>query len=530
MEPLVARWYAWPHLLSPASFALNMEYRYLPLLQSYLNNPAIHHAAAQDQSLFCGPFINVEAELREQISTLLTNSIENNQRGSALAKSIRRLEHDIIEFGDGDCLDRFYDELPDNLRGRIELGYDCHGRPNMRLFEPMLYLDSLTRDFQQISLTQIADEERSFFLNTPRLRSPDRLDLDLAFDHPVVEEIGALRTYGRKLGDIALRARLGKADLALFDSMLTDEAPVRNTPNFSGSGIRIRYFGHACVLVQTAFTSVLFDPVVPWQLDADMAALAFDDLPDRIDYVVLTHNHQDHVSIETLLQLRGRIGEIVVPRNNCLSTADPSLKLLLESLGFLSVIEAGPLSELKLADGVMITLPFLGEHADLDIQAKHGIFLEMCGRRLLFLADSKCVDRHLYRNLAAKIGNVDMLFIGMECDGAPLSWLYGPHLPQPPRRRHDNARRLSGSDCERAWAVVQEIGCQQVFIYAMGQEPWLRHLLGLAYTADSPQIVESNAFMQRLQVEDIPVQRLKGCQEFYLAAAGQDLSFLKHTV
>jgi L-ascorbate metabolism protein UlaG (beta-lactamase superfamily) len=27
-------------------------------------------------------------------------------------------------------------------------------------------------------------------------------------------------------------------------------------------------------------------------------------LPDVIDYVVLTHNHQDHVLLETLLQLR----------------------------------------------------------------------------------------------------------------------------------------------------------------------------------------------------------------------------------
>lgn len=37
------------------------------------------------------------------------------------------------------------------------------------------------------------------------------------------------------------------------------------------------------------------------------------DLPERIDYVVLTHNHADHVLIETLLALRFRVDTIVMP-------------------------------------------------------------------------------------------------------------------------------------------------------------------------------------------------------------------------
>ena len=40
------------------------------------------------------------------------------------------------------------------------------------------------------------------------------------------------------------------------------------------------------------------------------------DLPETIDYVLITHNHQDHCMFETLLQLRHRIKNIIVPKNN----------------------------------------------------------------------------------------------------------------------------------------------------------------------------------------------------------------------
>jgi L-ascorbate metabolism protein UlaG (beta-lactamase superfamily) len=517
IEPLVARWYAWPHLLSPASLALNLEYRYMPLLQSYLDNPDLHHAAAQESSLFCGPFMNINPQRSDEVEQLAVETRRSAAHALVLARAIRKLEREILLFADGDCLDHHYATLPDCLRGRIELGYDCHGRPNFRLFEELLYLDRLVAPLQQISLAQVRDDRRDFFLNTPRLASPQRLDLNISFADPAIDELADLRTRGRALGEIKVRGNLDQRARAQFDAFLTEQVPVRCEPQFDGYGLRIRYLGHACILVQSASTTILFDPVVPWERDDDQAQFVFDDLPDWIDYVILTHNHQDHVSIETLLQLRSRIGEVIVPRPNSLSTADPSLKLMLEHLGFQAVREVGPLTSITLADGHILTIPFLGEHADLDIQAKHGVFLELRGKRLLFLADSKCVDRQLYSNLTGQIGNVDILFIGMECDGAPLTWLYGPHLSEPPSRRHDNARRLSGSNCERAWAVVEEIGCKQIYVYAMGQENWLRYLLGLSYNTDSPQIFESNKFIEKSIQHSIPAERLYGCQQFYLS-------------
>jgi hypothetical protein len=46
-----------------------------------------------------------------------------------------------------------------------------------------------------------------------------------------------------------------------------------------------------------------------------------------------------------------------------------------------------------------------------------------------------------------------------------------------------------------------------------GQEPWLKYLCGLQYTAESKQIVESNKFVERCRDAGIPAERLYGCRE-----------------
>ena len=58
MEPLVCGWYAWIHLVSPAQHALNVLNRHIPLLQSFIKNPAVHVTAAADPALFGGPFMD----------------------------------------------------------------------------------------------------------------------------------------------------------------------------------------------------------------------------------------------------------------------------------------------------------------------------------------------------------------------------------------------------------------------------------------------------------------------------------------
>ena len=57
---------------------------------------------------------------------------------------------------------------------------------------------------------------------------------------------------------------------------------------------------------------------------------------------------------------------------------------------------------------------------------------------------------------------------------------------------------------------MEEIGCKTAYVYAMGQEPWLRFVAGLQYTPQSKQIVESDKFVGRCREAGLTAERLYG--------------------
>jgi L-ascorbate metabolism protein UlaG (beta-lactamase superfamily) len=517
IEPLCARWAAWSHLISPVQQALNLQYRQLPMLRSFVANPAIHVATSGDPEFLCAPFLQLKSSDVQEVRSLLEDTTHRCAVALGLAQDLFAFEQLLRERANGYSIDEFYPQIPASLAGLVELTYDLCHRPQLRVLEELVYDDALPNAFgQEFCFFDSPDSDRKFFLNTPRLKRPDCHIETLEFRDPRFDTIARARIEPTSFAALAAELRLDDEGARSLRRFFTSDAPTRVGMEHSGDDVRIRYFGHACVLIQTARTSVLVDPMTAWDRDDAAATLTFDDLPDRIDYVFLTHNHQDHFHPEIMLQLRHRVGSVLVPRNNVMSIADPSLKLTLKSMGFPHVVVMDPLDTIELEEGCITSLPFFGEHADLSINSKHGLALKIKGRTLLFLADSDCRDAALYRRLAVHIGHVDALFIGMECDGAPLSWLYGPYLVSPPSRKIDESRRLSGSNSERAWAVVEAIGCDRAFVYAMGQEPWLRHLVGLQYEPDSIQLVEAERFVDRCKKAGIPSERLNGCRDMLL--------------
>src|SRR5205085_12315650 len=152
----------------------------------------------------------------------------------------------------------------------------------------------------------------------------------------------------------------------------------------------------------------------------------------------------------------------------------------------------------------------------LDIRCKIAYFIQIGKHSLLFAADSCNIEPRMYEYIHNEIGDVDAMFLGMECDGAPLTWLYGPLLTQPIERAMDNSRRLAGSNSEQALLLVNQFRCKEVYIYAMGQEPWLSYVMSLKYTEQSRPIVESNKLIQACQEKGIVAERLFGEKEILL--------------
>jgi hypothetical protein len=129
------------------------------------------------------------------------------------------------------------------------------------------------------------------------------------------------------------------------------------------------------------------------------------------------------------------------------------------------------------------------------------------------MADSRIMEAKLYEHVHRQTGDVDVLFLGMECDGAPLSWLYGPLMPQKLHRDQDGSRRLAGSDCEKGMSLVNIFNPREIYVYAMGQEPWLEFISSIKYTAESNPIVQSNKLIDICKKKSILAERLFGEKE-----------------
>ncbi len=513
LEPLVCRWYAWSYLIAPAQLALHITYRILPLLQSFAANPSVHVSANSDPSMYGGPFVALLDADVDRVRQLIEQTQLSCAELIEFAQQLRALDAQLQSQATGFSMNEYYAQLPVALQGLVELLYDIHHHPSLRLFEALMYEADLTAPTQEIMLQELGEQQRHFFMSTPRLDVPGSLSFKMKFSDRRIDALARMRSTAAPLDEIARLFDVAPEQMPLFASFFSPRAPGSKGPQrYTGQGVRMRYFGHACVLFQTDEVAILFDPFVSLE-DKDDHRLTMNDLPEVIDYVVITHSHQDHFSPEMLLQLRHRIKRVVVPANNSGNITDPSMKLVLKELGFDTVDVLDVLDRLEVPGGHLLSLPFTGEHADLDIYSKQALLLEIKDKKFMFLVDSDGRDAILYERIMRKIGPVDVLFIGMESQGAPLNWLYEPLLGKQINRRNNESRRLSGADAERAWNIQSRIKAPQVFVYAMGQEPWMQYIMGLQYQPDSIQLTESDKFIAQCVAGGIQAERLFGSRE-----------------
>lgn len=517
IEPLFNGWYAWPYLIAPATAALCTENLHLKILQSFVAAPQVHIDFLKEPKNMGGPFLDYPIERVGEVATLLEQTKREAAPLLQLAVAIKQLDKHLMKEAKGYSLEPLYGDIPTPLKGYVELLYDLNNFPSLRFIEGLLYKSPYyMKQAQSIQLSLTTNDDRSFIFSTPRLLEPDSLRLPIAFDHPGIDMLFQMRYNPKPLGWIQEQLQITPEQQPLFQQLFSDQPNTLKAERYNGDDVRIRYYGHACLLIETSEVSLLTDPVICYDYDNGIDCFSYADLPAVIDYVLITHSHQDHVLFEHLLPLRHRIGTIVVPKSNGGALADPSLKLMFRTLGFKNVIELDEMESLPLPDGVLTGLPFPGEHVDINIRSKIAYHIALKHRTVMCLADSTNVDPALYDHIHAETGNVDVMFLGMECDGGPATWLYGPLMTKPLPRSMDQSRRFESSDYRRAIQIVARFQPEQVYVYAMGQEPWLRHLTSIIEDPDSKRVTESNRLLQDCHDRGMAAERLYCKKELHL--------------
>lgn len=507
-EPLLHKWYVWPYLLPPVTASMNLTARNLRLMKSFVANAQLHISASQTPGLVGGDFVNCTEDQVQDVRQLIEELETKHQDYFEMRKAVTALNL-LLEQQTGMSMEQLYNDVPQALRGYVELVYDMNHHASFRLIEGLLYEGSLyKRGAQSVSLGLLSRvKERPFVLSSPRFPDANHIHLNIELADPRLDTLFALRRKPAPWKQIeSLFSEQEKQGGLRFEELFCTSPPTRRHQKVE-RGVKVSYIGHAGLLVETPQVAIMVDPVIASCGGGhDAEIISFGELPDFVDYVCITHTHMDHTCIETLLQLRERIGQVLVPKSAG-GIADPSIKLMLQVLG-LNVREVEDMERIPCAGGKILAVPFLGEHADLNIRSKSAWHFDLEGKKVFAGADAASLDSELYRRIQQSIGYMDMLFIGMECVGAPMSWLYGALFTKPVPRAVNESRRFNGSDFALGKELVNIFQPKEVCIYALGLEPWYRYFMGVEYSEDSKQIVESNKLLDYCAGHGIPASRL----------------------
>jgi L-ascorbate metabolism protein UlaG (beta-lactamase superfamily) len=448
VEPLVDSFPAWLDVVAPVPASMNLADVQMPLLEAFLGDPRA--GRAEDRSRHAG----FDESRRVEIAALLEAVKADRAAMLELAAAVGQAEDMLGRDATGRDLTPLHDRLPSALSGLVELTYDTHGRPSLRFFESLVYASNyydVRRQSVRVSLD--GGVRRPVVAGTPQLPRPGALDLAIPFRSAGLDTLFASRTRPTTISRLREALDLDDGQAAQLRTLL--DARLRTAPDrHIGSGGRVRYLGHACLLFQTRDGAVVTDPFVGTG-NGHGDRYTFDDLPDRIDLAVITEGRPGHVVLETLLQLRSRLGAVVVPRSSRGSRHDPSIGLCLKALGF-PVVEVDDFDEVPFPGGTVTATPFLGGHADLPARARSTYFVRMAEAAFFVGAESSGVDPVLYRRLRRHVGAVDLAFFGTSAgDGSPT--------------------RLGGStpprfDAEQAAAVVRELGADEAYVYVTDRE------------------------------------------------------------
>ena len=194
--------------------------------------------------------------------------------------------------------------------------------------------------------------------------------------------------------------------------------PVRPTiPDASVPGLRATVVGHASVLIQSDRLNVLTDPV--WSQRASPLSfagprrvwapgIAFEALP-KIDAVLLSHNHYDHLDLATLRRLHLTHGPLVV-------TSLGNDTILRRAIPGLRVVSGDWWDRIQISKGGEVTIvPAYHWSArtgrDRRMALWSGFMLSTNAGRAYFSGDTGYGNGRIFRDMRQRIGRPDLALI-----------------------------------------------------------------------------------------------------------------------
>src|ERR1700689_2401872 len=101
MEPLVDGWYAWAHLIPPATTARNLTERHLRIMDSYIDSPETHESEVRSPALSGGPFMDFDRNRAQDVKKLRERTLTGVGHLITPARAIEQLNALLREMAVG---------------------------------------------------------------------------------------------------------------------------------------------------------------------------------------------------------------------------------------------------------------------------------------------------------------------------------------------------------------------------------------------------------------------------------------------
>jgi L-ascorbate metabolism protein UlaG (beta-lactamase superfamily) len=204
----------------------------------------------------------------------------------------------------------------------------------------------------------------SYPLTLERLRALGQLAPLLQGDHSSEEVFARIEAFD----DDDRRWAKSLMELLAAETFLEEGPQSDNECLKSPARPRTTFVAHTSILLQTATTAIVTDPLLRPSLGAPRAALDAVRLP--LSAICLTHAHWDHCDVQSLLMF-DKATPVVIPRVYKPTIFNPPMAPLLRLLGFTDIREFDSWDRLQLGDVEMILVPFHGEQDEPGAEIDH---------------------------------------------------------------------------------------------------------------------------------------------------------------